>query len=275
MVSDIIELLGFAFVRRALLAGVMIAAGCALLGVFLVLRRMAMMGEGMSHFAFGAVGLALFLDRTPLWVALPLVVLASLLVMRLPERTSLFGDAAIGMVSALGIATGVLLAAVGDGFDVDLFGFLFGDILAVSAVEVWLSLSAVLAIGLMVLFFYHELFTVTFDTANARVFGVSPAPANNLLAVLTGILVVLGIRVVGTLLVSSLLIFPSVSALQWRLSFKATLMLSVCLGVFSVLGGMLCALAMDLPAGAAIVVFNALLFAFSAVAGACWRGQAS
>ena len=219
-----------------------------------------MMGDGLSHFAFATVGLALLLGWTPLYVALPLVMLASLAILHLPGRAGVYGDAAIGMISALGIALGVLLASIGGGFNVDLFSFLFGDILSVSRAEAWLAVGLALGVTATVTLAYHEFFAVTFDESGARVAGLHPERINHTLAMLTALMVVLGIRVVGTLLVSSLLIFPAVTALQCRRGFRASLILSAALGALSVGLGLLLSLALNTPSGATIVLLNAFFF---------------
>ncbi len=258
--KDALEMLRFAFVQRALVAGVFVAIGCGLLGVFLVLRRQSMLGDGLAHFAFGAVGLALLLDLAPLALALPLSMLAALAIFLLPERAGAQADAAIGMVSAVGVALGVLLASLGGGFNVDLFGFLFGDILAVGAGEAALSAGVAAAVILTVTLAYPELFAVTFDETAARVAGIRPERWRRLMAALSAVVVVLGIRVVGTMLVSSLLIFPAAAALQCRRSFRGVLALAPAIGALSVVGGIALALILDAPAGAATVLLNALLF---------------
>ena len=260
---EVMEFLQFAFVQRALLAGVFIAVGCGLLGVFLVLRRHSMMGDGLAHFAFATVGLALWLGWAPLWVSLPLVALASLVILHLPSRAAMYGDAAIGMVSAVGVAIGVLLSSLGGGFSVDLFSFLFGDILAVSRAEAGLAVGLAAGVFAAILLAYHELFAVTFDDTSARVAGIRPERVNRLLAVLTALMVVLGIRVVGMLLVSSLLIFPAVTALQLCRSFRTALLASAALSALSVVLGLFLALWLNLPAGATIVLVNAAFFAAS------------
>lgn len=260
---EVIEFLQFAFVQRALLSGVFIAVGCGLLGVFLVLRRHSMMGDGLAHFAFATVGLALLMGWAPLYVSIPLVALASLLILHLPTRATMYGDAAIGMVSAVGVAMGVLLSSLGGGFSVDLFSFLFGDILAVGRMEARLALGLVVGVVVAILLAYHELFAVTFDDTSARVSGIRPERSSRLLAVLTALMVVLGIRVVGMLLVSSLLIFPAVTALQLCRSFKAVLIMSAVLGAVSVVVGIFIALGLNTPAGATIVLVNAAFFSAS------------
>ena len=260
---EVMEFLQFAFVQRALLSGVFIAVGCGLLGVFLVLRRHSMMGDGLAHFAFATVGLALLMGWAPLYVSIPLVALASLLILHLPTRATMYGDAAIGMVSAVGVAMGVLLSSLGGGFSVDLFSFLFGDILAVGRMEARLALGLVVGVVVAILLAYHELFAVTFDDTSARVSGIRPERSSRLLAVLTALMVVLGIRVVGMLLVSSLLIFPAVTALQLCRSFKTVLITSAVLGAVSVVVGIFIALGLNTPAGATIVLVNAVLFSAS------------
>lgn len=256
-----LELLQFGFLQRALLAGVFVAAACGLLGVFLVLRRSSMMGEGLAHFAFATVGLGLLLQIPPLWVAAPLAVLASMLILKLPERGAMFGDAAIGMVSSVGVAAGVLLASLGRGFNVDLFSYLFGDILAVSPAEVGLSVALSAAVIAVLGGHFPSLFALTFDAEYARATGVRTVRLDRMLAALTALTVVLGMRVAGTLLVSSLLIFPAVTALHLARSFRMALVLAAVIGVATIVGGILTACLADIPAGSAIVLLNAAVFA--------------
>jgi zinc transport system permease protein len=266
LLHQLLEAFQYGFMQRAFLVGAFISVCCALLGVFLVLKRFSMIGDGLAHFAFATVGLALLLDLYPLYVAVPLVVAASLLILRLPEQTALYGDAAIGIVSALGIAGGVMMASLGHGFNVDLFSYLFGDILAVTTSEVVLSvLLSAMVIG-AILLFYHELFAVTFDGEYAGVLGIRVGQMNRLLAVLTAFTVVLGIKVVGTMLVSSLLVLPAVTALQVSRSFRLALLVSAACGLLSVVAGIVLAFLLDLPAGAAIVLTNFALFLLACAA---------
>lgn len=261
-----IEALQFGFMQRALVAGIFVAVACALLGVFLVLRRCAMMGEGLAHFAFGSVGLALLLSLPPLAVAVPLAVLASLLILKLPERGGMFGDAAIGMVSAVGVAAGVLFAGLGGGFNIDLFSYLFGDILAVTRSEVAVAVGLSAAAGAVLLHFRRQLFAMAFDAEHARTAGVPVKKLDRALAALTALTVVLGIRVVGTLLVSSLLIFPAATALQVARSFRGALAVAAAVGATSIVAGIAAAYAFDVPAGSAIVLVNAVAFVVARLA---------
>ncbi|MDR0994213.1 MAG: metal ABC transporter permease [Verrucomicrobiota bacterium] len=259
------DALHMGFMQRAMLAGTFVAVSCACLGLFMVLRRQAMIGDGLAHFTFAAVGLGLFLGAAPLLLALPLVMAASLLILHVPERTGLLGDSAIGMISALGLAGGVLLAGLGQGIHVDLLGYLFGDILAVSRMETILAiLASFFVVGLIVLN-YHDLFALTFDPVLAKISGVRTERLMRLMAVLVAVTVVLGVRVVGTLLISGLLVFPAATALQVARRFRTALVLAALIGAASVLLGITVAFLLDLPAGAAIILLNAVFFGLALV----------
>lgn len=256
----IVEAFQYSFIQRALLTGSFIAICCAFLGVFLVLRRFSLIGDGLAHVSFATIALGLLLQTSPLMISIPLVMIASLLIIKLTEKAHIFGDAAIGLVSALGIAGGVLIASMAGGFNVDLFGYLFGSILSISGVEVWLSVALSAVVIFLVVFFYQDLFLITFDEEFARVSGLNVKRLNTLLILLTSLTIVLGVKVVGTMLVSSLIIFPSVSALQIARSFKAVIAAALLFAVLSVVFGVLIAFVANWPAGATIVFVNFLFF---------------
>lgn len=261
---DGLTFLNFEFIQRAYIAGAFVSALCAALGLFLVLRKFSLIGDGLSHVSFGAIALGLFLGVTPFLVAVPIAILASFLILRIERTTRLYGDAAIGIVSAAGVSLGVLLASLSGGFNVDLMSYLFGNILAVSWTEVVLSVILSAFVLGLIAFFYHDLFSSTFDGDHARVSGIRTDRLNALLAALTAVSVVLAIRVVGVMLVSALLILPAVSALQVARSFRTALFLSVALSVLSVLLGITLSFFADLPAGATVVLTNLVVFFFLA-----------
>ncbi len=261
------ELWHLGFMQRALVAGSLIAVACSLLGVFLVLRRLSLIGEGLAHFAFGTIGLGLLLNIYPFPLTLVLVVIASWGILALVDKTNVYADAAIGLVSALGVALGVILASKGRGFNVDLFSYLFGDILAVSSGEAWTAAALSLAVTATVILFYHELLAVTFDEEFAATQGLPTHRLNQFLVMLTALTIALGIRVAGTLLVSSLVIFPAVTALQLARSFKTALITAAGTALLSVAAGIVLAYWLDLPAGASIVLLNFALF----LGAAGWR----
>lgn len=227
------ESLQYTFMQRAIIVGILIGICSAMLGVFLVLKKFSMIGDGLAHVSFATIAIALTLNASPLYVSIPVVIVASLFILRLNERTKLHGDAAIGLVSSFSVALGVLIVSVSDGFNVDLFSFLFGSILLISEMDVYLSLGLAILIVSAVIFFYHDLFAFTHDEAFAKVMGINTNRMNTLIAILTSITIVLGIRVVGTMLISSMIIFPTVTALQIAKSFKWTMILSAFISVLS------------------------------------------
>jgi zinc transport system permease protein len=262
------EMIGYGFIQRALLAGTLIGLLCSVLGVFLVLRRFSLIGDGLAHFTFGSVALALLLrvspDRVTL-AALPLVLAAAVGILKLSEKARLQGDAAIGIVSALGIAGGVILASLAGGFNVDLFSYLFGSILAIGSGDVLLAalLCAVVLAGIALC--YHDLLAAAFDEELARASGVRTEAVNVVLVLMTALTVVLAMKLVGIMLISALLILPPVAALQLARGFLPALLLSAGIGTLSVVAGLFASVALNLPTGATIIV--ACFCAFVAASG--------
>jgi len=256
----IFEYLQYGFIQRALLCGSFIALLCSTLGVLLVLRRFSLIGDGLAHVTFGSVALGLFLRVYPLYVSLPVVMLSSLGILKLTQRARLYGDAAIGIVSSVGIAGGVLLASVAGGFNVDLFSYLFGNILAIGKEELYLSIALSIAVLAVIVLYFQEIFSMTFDEEFARVSGIATERLNTLLVLLTAITVVLSMNVVGIMLISALLILPAVTALQLARGFRTAMLISASAALASVVGGIFISLALNLPTGATIVLTNFVLF---------------
>jgi zinc transport system permease protein len=260
---DLMEIFSYGFMQRALLGGILIGMPCAVLGVFLVLRRLSLIGDGLAHVTFGGVAVALLLRVTPPLVtlaAIPLVLAASLGILRLADRARIYGDTAIGIVSAAGIAGGILIASVAGGFNVDLFSYLFGNILAVSPAELALCAGLFLVVLAVVIAFYPQLFALTFDEELARTAGIRTERLNALLVLLTAVAVVLAMKVVGILLVSALLILPAATALQLARGFRTTLLAAALTAAASVAAGIVASFLVNLPSGATIVLVNLGLF---------------
>jgi zinc transport system permease protein len=260
---DIIQILQYSFIQRAFLAGSFVAITCASLGLFLVLRKMSLIGDGLSHVSFGAIALGIFFGFYPFYVAVPVVVVASILILKISEKARLYGDAAIGIVSSIGIAGGVILASIAGGFNVDLFSFLFGNILAIRTSEAILSVIISFVVLSVIFLFYWDLFSATFDEEYAKTTGIKTNFVNSLLTVLTAVTVVLSIRVVGIMLVSALLILPAVTALQVCRKFKTALFFSGLCSLISVVVGIIFSFFLDLPTGATIVMLNVSFFAIA------------
>ena len=256
--------LSYAFILRAYLAGIFVAVACSVLGVFLVLRKMSLVGDGLAHVSFGAIALGLFLGLTPFYVAVPVCLIGALLIWKISERAGLFADTAIAIVSAFGVASGVILASLSHGFNVDLMSYLFGSILAISPAETILSIILSLVIIVFVAVFYRRLFAMTFDEEFAKISGVKTGWLNAAIVMLTGLTVVISVRVVGTLLVSAFIVLPVVTAFGFSKSFKQTILLAPIFSVLAVLIGITYSYFADLPAGATIVMVNFFFLALSA-----------
>ncbi len=256
IIAQIQEASQYGFVQRAIVAGCFMAVGCSFLGVFLVLRRFSLIGDGLGHVSFATVAIALLLNAQPIVVSIPLVALASIAILHLNEKARVYGDAAIGLVSSFGIAVGIIIASTAGGFNVDLFSYLFGNILSVSGLEVWLTVGISLLVVFITTIFYHDLFSISFDEDYAQVMGIKVTVINHILIVLTSLIVVLGIKIVGTMLVSSLIILPAISALQIMRSFKATIALAGVFAVVSVIVGVYLSYVLNYPSGATIVMVN-------------------
>lgn len=216
---NVLELFEYGFIIRAIAAGSFIALLCSILGVILVLKRLSLIGDGLAHVTFGSVALGLIFKIQPIYVSLPIVAASSLVILKLTERTRVYSDAAIGIVSAVGVSVGVLLAGLASGFNVDLFSYLFGNILSVTSGEVVLSVGLSLVVLFVVILYYGQLLSMSFDEEFARTSGIKTNRINAMLAVLTAVTVVLTMKLVGVMLTSSLLIMPAVSAFQIAKSF--------------------------------------------------------
>ena len=260
---DILNFLQYSFIQKAFFAGSFIAIVCSVLGIFLVLRKMSLIGDGLSHVSFGAIALGLLFGVFPFYVAVPVVMIASVLILKISEKAKVYGDAAIGIVSAFGIAGGVIIASMSGGFNVDLFGYLFGNILAISNVEVILSVILSLIVLLVIYLFYWDLFSATFDEEYAKTTGIKTNFINILLTLLTAITVVLSVKMVGVMLVSALLILPAVTALQISKGFKIAMIIGSIFSLISVLLGITFSFLFDLPTGAMVVMINILFFIIS------------
>ncbi len=260
---NLIEILSYGFIQRALIAGTLIAVLCSVLGVFLVLRRMSLIGDGLAHVTFGSTAIALafkLYSAASLLVSLPVVLLASLGILKLTEKARLSGDAAIGIVSSLGISAGIILASVGGGYNVDLLSYLFGNILSISSEEVMIAGGLFCVVMVLLGLFFHELFAITFSEELAKVSGIRTNIINSVLVLLTALSVVLAMKLVGIMLISSLLILPAASALQLARSFKGCVVLAAIQGGCSVVAGIFVSFVSNYPTSATVVMINLALF---------------
>ena len=257
----ILEMLSYPFLVRALVVGVLVSLCASLLGVSLVLKRYSMIGDGLSHVGFGALAIAAAFNLAPLAVAVPVVVVAAFLLLRLSQSGKLKGDAAIALLSSSALAIGVMTVSVTSGMNTDVNNYMFGSILSLSSADLRLSLILSAAVLALFVLCYPRIFAVTFDETFARATGTKAQLINSVIAVLTAVTVVIGMRMMGALLISSLIIFPALTAMRICRSFKGVVICSAVVSVVCFVIGMAASYAFELPSGAAIVIVNIIAFA--------------
>ena len=257
----ILEMLSYPFLVRALVVGVLVSLCASLLGVSLVLKRYSMIGDGLSHVGFGALAIATALNLAPLAVAVPVVVVAAFLLLRLSQNGKLKGDAAIALLSSSALAIGVMTVSMTSGMNTDVNNYMFGSILSLSRADAVLSIVLSTVVLLMFVLLYPRIFAVTFDETFARATGTKAQLINSVIAVLTAVTVVIGMRMMGALLISSLIIFPALTAMRICRSFKGVVICSAVVSVVCFVIGMAASYAFELPSGAAIVIVNIIAFA--------------
>lgn len=256
----ILEMLSYPFLVRALVGGILVSLCASLLGVSLVLKRYSMIGDGLSHVSFGALSIALAIGWSPLKVSIPVVVLAAFFLLRITENGKMKSDAAIAMISASALAIGIVVTSLTTGMTTDVSSYMFGSILAMSISDV--RMSAVLSIIVlgMFLFCYNKIFAVTFDESFAKATGVNVSLYNVLIAVLTAVTIVLGMRMMGAMLISSLIIFPALTSMRVFKSFRGVVWSSGILSVVCFCIGMVVSYGCSTPAGASVVLVNLAAF---------------
>ena len=267
MFDTVIEMLSYPFMTRAFLVGSLVALCSALLGVSLVLKRYSMIGDGLSHVGFGAMAIAAAMNAAPLTVAIPVVIVAAILLLRISGNAKIKGDAAIALISTTSLAVGVMVISLTTGMNTDVYNYMFGSILAMSAEDVKLSL--VLSVFVLILFivFYHKIFAITFDETFARATGVKAGVYNTLIAVLTAVTIVLGMRMMGALLISSLIIFPALTSMRVCRTFKSVIINAAVISVVCLIAGVTLSYVAATPAGASVVLANLVMMVLYTVVG--------
>lgn len=267
MIDIIAEMLSYKFLVRAAAIGLMVSLCSALLGVSLVLKRYSMIGDGLSHVGFGALAAAVALGRSPLGISLPVTIAAAILLMRLTDKSAVKGDAAIGLISVSSLAAGVTAISLSSGINTDVCNYMFGSILAMSKSDVRLSIVTSASVLLLFVLCCNRIFAVTFDEDFARAAGVNTGRCNTVIAVLTGVNIAVGMRLMGALLISGLIIFPAVTSMRFFKSFRGVIISSAAVSLFSFLAGLVISYAGGMPAGACIVLVNICFFIVFAAAG--------
>ena len=227
-----------------------------------------MIGDGLSHVGFGALAIAAALNMAPLAVAIPVVVVAAVLLLRISGSSKIKGDAAIALISTGALAIGIMVISMTTGMNTDVYNYMFGSILAMSGEDVQSSILLSVAVLILYLFFYNKIFAITFDETFARATGVRANLYNTLIAVLTAVTIVLGMRMMGALLISSLIIFPALTSMRVFKTFKGVILNSAILSVVCLILGVTISYVYATPAGASVVVVNMAMLAVYSVIGA-------
>jgi len=253
---EFLSLLQYPFMYRALIVGILVSLCAALLGVVLVLKRYSLIGHGLGEVGFAALSLALALDLPPLAVSIPLVVAASFLIMYLSQRSGTSGDIAIGIIATASLSFGVMITSLTKGFNIDVTSYMFGSIIALSKTDVWLSAALSLVVIALYALLFNRLFAITYDEVNARATGINVTLYQFVISFLTAITVVLGMRMMGTMLISSLIIFPAMISRKLAASFRGMVLTAAGVSVGCFLIGLYVSYQFSLPTGACIVAVN-------------------
>lgn len=268
MFETISEIFSAPVLVRALIVGILVSLCAALLGVSLVLKRFSMIGDGLSHVGFGALAVAAVMNLAPMAVAIPVVIIAAFLLLRLSSDSKVKGDSAIALISTGALAIGVMAVSVSKGTNIDINSYLFGSIISVSNGDVILSVILTVIVLIIFVFFYTKIFAITFDESFSKATGINTNIYNMLIALLTAVTIVIGMRLMGSMLISSLIIFPALCSMRIFKSFRSVTICSAIISVVTFIFGMIISYVADTPCGASIVCVNIVVYAVFFIIGA-------
>lgn len=260
MINILTEMFSYPFLVRAVIVGLLVSLCAALLGVSLVLKRYSMIGDGLSHVGFGTLAIATAMNVSPLTLSIPVCVAAAFLLLRISENSKIKGDAAIALISTSSLAIGVVFISVTTGMNTDVCNYLFGSILSMKHADVKLSIALSAVVLTMFALLYNKIFAVTFDENFAKATGIKTGIYNMLIAFLTAITIVLGMRMMGALLISSLIIFPPLTSMRLCKSFKTVTICSAVISVTCFFIGIVGSYVYATPTGASVVMVNIAVF---------------
>ncbi len=251
------------FIQRAFIIGIVVALLSSVLSVFIVLKRISLIGDGLAHTAFGGLALGYYLDLVPLWVAGVIVILGSIGITKVTRSSKISGDAAVAIFLQLGLASGIVLLSLARGFGFSLESLLFGSILLVSGDQILYAVIVLAATLIVVFIFFKELVYTIFDETQAKASGIKTWFFDYLISILAGMAIIVSIPIVGVLLISALLVLPAVTSMQVSSSFRQTVILSPVVGLLSVILGLCASVILDTASGATIVLVGLALFLLS------------
>ena len=261
MIQIVADMMSHIFIQRAILVGTLVSLCAALLGVSLVLKRYSMIGDGLSHVGFGIMTVSTALGiSTPLYIAIPGVTICAIILLKIGNNHRIKSDSSIALISSTALAIGVAVTSVTTGMNTDVCNFMFGSILAMSKSDVYLSVAVSIIVAILFIIYYRKLFAVTFDEEFAKASGLKANRYTSIIAVLTALIIVIGMRMIGVMLISSIIIFPALTSMRIFKSFKKVVLSSGIVSVVSFLLGIYLSYLYDISTGATIVIVNLVLF---------------
>jgi zinc transport system permease protein len=260
------EIFELGFIQRALIAGIAISILCSIIGLFLVLRRQSLFGDSLAHMAFGGIAVGIYTNTYPLWTAFIASILAALGITKLQHSSNIPADSAVAIMLTAGLAIGILLLSITGGFSVDLFSFLFGNILLVSFEDTLLISLLTALVLLSVVIFFKKFLYITFDEQQAEVSGLQVQRLNYFFIVLASLTVIASMRLVGILLISSLTVIPNITAMMFGAGFKRTLLISILISATSVVSGIFLSYMLNSAPSGTIALISISLFLFVYIA---------
>ncbi|MCR5186249.1 MAG: metal ABC transporter permease [Clostridia bacterium] len=261
MIETVLEMMSHAFIQRAVLVGTLISLCAALLGVSLVLKRYSMIGDGLSHVGFGVLTIATATGITsPLYIAVPCVTISAIILLKIGNNSKIKSDSAIALISSSALAIGVAVTSLTTGMNTDVCNFMFGSILAMSMPDVYLSIIISVLVTVLFVLYYRKLFIVTFDEEFAKASGLNATRYTNIIAILTALIITIGMRMMGVMLISSVIIFPALTSMRIFKSFKSVVVSSGVISVLSFLIGIYLSYLYNISTGAMIVLVNLVFF---------------
>ncbi|MBQ9219751.1 metal ABC transporter permease [Succinivibrio sp.] len=260
MIDSIVQMFSYSFMVRAFITGLFISACASIIGVSLVLKHYSMMGDGLSHVGFGTLAIAVVLNQSPLYLSLPVVMLCAFLLLSLSKRSKIHADAAIALISTSALALGVMLLSVTTGMNTDVCNYLFGSILGMKISDMYLTILLCSVIIVLYVLFYPKIFAITFDETFAKASGLKVKYYNLALALMSAVIITLGMRMMGALLISNLIVIPALTAMRVCRSFKNVVLYSLAISLICFATGLYVSYEFSTPTGASIVLINVALF---------------
>ncbi len=261
MIDLITQMLSYEFIQRAIIVGSLVSICAALLGVSLVLKRYSMIGDGLSHVGYAILSVSTALGfTTPLYISIPGVIIAAILLLKVGNNKKIKADSSIALISSSTLAVGVAITSMTTGLNTDVCNFMFGSILAMTDVDVYLSVIMSIIVVILFIVYYRKIFIITFDEEFSKASSLSVSKYTNLIAILTAIVIVVGMRMMGTLLISSIIIFPALTSMRLFKTFKKVIISSAIISITSFLIGLFLSYVFNISTGATIVLVNLLFF---------------